>query len=69
MGLNEAGSESRETPHDSQEGGDIRLSAQVSWQEERTQRTDLWLREAWVHADMTGQRRFFFFFFERTGVV
>lgn len=54
MGLNEAGSESRETPHDSQEGGDIRLSAQVSWQEERTQRTDLWLREAWVHADMTG---------------
>lgn len=69
MGLNEAGSESRETPHDSQEGGDIRLSAQVSWQEERTQRTDLWLREAWVHADMTGQRRFFFFFWENWGGV
>lgn len=59
MELNEGLSESRETPHDSQEGGD-RLGAQVSWQEERMQRTDLWLRQAWVHADVTGQSRFFF---------
>lgn len=65
MGLSEGVSESRETPRDSHEGGD-RLAAQVSGQAERMQRTALWLREAWVHADMTGQRRFFF---ERTGVV
>lgn len=58
MGLSEGVSESRETPRDSHEGGD-RLAAQVSGQAERMQRTALWLREAWVHADMTGQRRFF----------
>lgn len=67
MELNEGLSESGKLPHDSQEGGD-RLGAQVSWQEERMQRTDLWLRQAWVHRHDWAKGDFFENWGGRVGV-
>lgn len=51
-------SESRETASAPRGGGD-RLGTQDRQLAERMQRTDMWLWEAGVRAEMTGQRRFF----------